>query len=69
MQTDCLGYADLIDHDALRRDPLLATLVGKLDPTGQDRKKASDRGKALAGKSARNRLKLRWKRRSARRYA
>jgi len=54
----CLGYEDLIDHDALRHDPLLATLVGKLDPTGQDRKKASDRGKALAGKSTLNRLEL-----------
>ena len=54
----CLGYEDLIDHDALRCDPLLAALVGKLDPTGQDRKRASDRGKALAGKSTLNRLEL-----------
>jgi hypothetical protein len=54
----CLGYEDLNDHDALRHDPLLATLVGKLDPTGQSRKKKSDRGKALAGKSTLNRLEL-----------
>src|SRR5262245_22912542 len=27
-----LGYEDLNDHDELRRDPLLATLVGKADP-------------------------------------
>ena len=53
-----LGYEDLVDHDALRHDPLLAALVGKLDPTGQGRKKASDRGKALAGKSTLNRLEL-----------
>src|SRR5262249_45257553 len=29
-----LGYEDLNDHDTLRLDPLLATLVGKADPTG-----------------------------------
>lgn len=33
----CLGYEDLNDHDDLRHDPLLAVLVGKADPTGQDR--------------------------------
>jgi len=54
----CLGYEDLNDHDALRHDPLLAALVEKLDPTGRDRKRASDRGKALAGKSTLNRLEL-----------
>ena len=43
-----LGYEDLNDHDALRHDPLLAALVGKLDPTGQSRKREGDRGKALA---------------------
>jgi hypothetical protein len=53
-----LGYEDLNDHDALRHDPLLAALVDKLDPTGQDRKRASDRGMALAGKSTLNRLEL-----------
>src|SRR5271157_6016243 len=46
-----LGYEDLNDHDAIRHDPLLAALVEKLDLTGQNRKKACDRGKALAGKS------------------
>ena len=30
-----LGYEDLNDHDDLRHDPLLATVVGKKDPTGQ----------------------------------
>jgi hypothetical protein len=53
-----LGYEDLNDHDQLRRDPLLATLVGKADPTGQDRTRERDRGKPLAGKSTLNRLEL-----------
>jgi hypothetical protein len=53
-----LGYEDLNDHDQLRVDPLLATLVGKTDPTGQDRARAQDKGKALAGKSTLNRLEL-----------
>lgn len=53
-----LGYEDLNDHDTLRQDPLLAVLVGKADPTGQDRRRAQDRGKALAGKSTLNRLEL-----------
>lgn len=53
-----LGYEDLNDHDTLRYDPLLAVLVGKLDPTGQDRRRERDRGKALAGKSTLNRLEL-----------
>jgi hypothetical protein len=53
-----LGYEDLNDHDQLRSDPLLAVLVGKRDPTGQDRLDARDRGKPLAGKSTLNRLEL-----------
>ncbi len=54
-----LGYEDLNDHDQLRADPLLAVLVGKADPTGQDRADPRDRGKPLAGKKARsNRLEL-----------
>jgi hypothetical protein len=44
-----LGYEDLIDHDQLRHDPVLATLVGKL--------RARRKGCApLAGKSTLNRL-------------
>ena len=44
-----LGYEDLIDHDQLRHDPVMATLVGKL--------RARRRGCApLAGKSTLNRL-------------
>ena len=53
-----LGYEDLLDHDDLRHDPLLATLVGKGDPTGQHRVRERDRGKPLAGKSTLNRLEL-----------
>jgi hypothetical protein len=52
------GYEDLNDHDDLRRDPLLATVVGKNDPTGKQRRRQRDRGKALAGKSTLNRLEL-----------
>ena len=46
-----LGYEDLIDHDELRHDPVLAVLVGKLEA------KRSDCA-ALAGKSTLNRLEL-----------
>jgi len=53
-----LGYEDLDDHDDLCHDPLLAAVVGKLDPTGQARRRRRDRGKALAGKSTLNRLEL-----------
>jgi hypothetical protein len=53
-----LGYEDLNDHDDLRRDPLLAAVVGVIDPTGKDRPRLRDRGKALAGKSTLNRLEL-----------
>jgi hypothetical protein len=53
-----LGYEDLDDHDRLRVDPLLAIAVGKTDPTGEHRRSAGDRGKALAGKSTLNRLEL-----------
>jgi hypothetical protein len=53
-----LGYEDLNDHDDLRHDPLLATVVGKLDPTGEFRRRPCDQGKALAGKSTLNRIEL-----------
>jgi DDE family transposase len=54
-----LGYEDLNDHDLLRRDPLLAVAVGKIDPEGQGQRREADRGAALAGKSTLNRLELR----------
>ena len=53
-----LGYEDLNDHDDLRRDPLLALLSGKQDVEGQKRRRKTDRGQALAGKSTLNRLEL-----------
>ena len=53
-----LGYEDINDHDMLRRDALLATLVGKTDPTGKDRVRERDRSFPLAGKSTLNRLEL-----------
>lgn len=53
-----LGYEDLVDHDDLRRDPLLAAVVGKADPKGDARQRRGDRGKPLAGKSTLNRLEL-----------
>jgi len=54
----CLGYEDLNDHERLRSDPLLAMMVGKEDPTGDDRARDRDRGTPLAGKSTLNRLEL-----------
>ena len=53
-----LGYEDLNDHDELSLDPLLATVVGKADPTGQTRHRKRDKGRALAGKSTLNRVEL-----------
>jgi hypothetical protein len=53
-----LGYEDLNDHDALRQDPMLAVALGKDDVKGEQRRRAQDRGKALAGKSTLNRLEL-----------
>ncbi len=53
-----LGYEDLNDHDQLRRDPLLAVLAEKPDPSGESRVRERDEGKALAGKSTLNRLEL-----------
>jgi hypothetical protein len=44
-----LGYEDLNDHDALRRDPVLGVLVGKFERDG-------NAPSPLAGKSTLNRL-------------
>jgi hypothetical protein len=48
----------LNDHDELGRDPLLAVLVEKEDLSGEERRRASDQGTALAGKSTLNRMEL-----------
>jgi hypothetical protein len=53
-----LGYEDLNDHDRLRHDHLLAAMTGKHDPTGQNRARGRDKGKALASSSTLNRLEL-----------
>jgi hypothetical protein len=52
----CLGEEDLNDHDRLCRDVLLATVVGKVDPTGSSRPRARDRERPLASSSTLNRL-------------
>jgi hypothetical protein len=44
-----LGYEDLVDHDQLRFDPVLAAAMGKLEARRED-------CEALAGKSTLNRL-------------
>jgi hypothetical protein len=46
-----LGYEDLIDHDQLRHDPVMAVLAGKLEARRSD-------CAPLAGKSTLNRLEL-----------
>jgi hypothetical protein len=53
-----LGYEDLNDHDVLRKDSVLALLVGKLDLTGDERVREPDRGNPLAASSTLNRLEL-----------
>ena len=53
-----LGYEDLNDHNHLQADLLLALLTDKADPSGQDRLRAKDKGKALASASTLNRLEL-----------
>ena len=46
-----LGYEDVIDHDALRHDPVMAVLAGKLEAQRSD-------CAPVAGKSTLNRLEL-----------
>ena len=52
------GYEDLNDHDRLRMDSVLALASGCRDVTGERRRRARDRGYALAGSSTLNRLEL-----------
>ena len=49
-----LGYEDLNDREELSKDPLLAALVGKTDPTGERR--LQSRGQPLASASKLGRL-------------
>ena len=51
-----LGYEDLVDHEELRADALLASLIGVSDPSGDRRRRDRDQGKPLAGKSTLNRF-------------
>jgi hypothetical protein len=53
----CCGYEDLVDHTALRDDPLLAAIAGKKDALGHDRG-GRDFGHPLASPSTLNRLEL-----------
>ena len=53
-----LGYEDLNDHDVLRKDSVLALLVGKQDLTGEARVRDQDRGNPLAASNTLNRLEL-----------
>ena len=53
-----LGYEDVNDHDRLRLDPLLVTLVGKLDPKGRSRPRERDAERPLAAASTIHRLEL-----------
>lgn len=46
-----LGYEDLIDHDRLRHDPMMAVMAGKLEARRED-------CAPVAGKSTLNRLEL-----------
>ena len=52
------GYEDLNDHATLRDDPLFATVVGKADPLGLERREKKDKGHPLASPSTLNRLEL-----------
>jgi len=53
-----LGYEDLNDHDSLRHDVVMGLLCEKSDPSGNERARERDQGKAIAGKSTLNRLEL-----------
>ena len=53
-----LGYEDLNDHDHLRHDVVMGLLCEKTDPSGSNRARQRDQGKAIAGKSTLNRLEL-----------
>jgi len=53
-----LGYEDLNDHDELSKDPLIAAVIGKREPTGSARRRQRDQDRPLASSSTLNRLEL-----------
>ena len=53
-----LGYEGVNDHDRLRLDPLLASVVGKIDPKGSSRKRQADTGLVLASPATLHGLEL-----------
>lgn len=52
------GHEDLNDHETLRKDPLLASVVGKTDVEGRKRRSSKDEGLALASPSTLERMEL-----------
>jgi len=52
------GHEDLNDHETLRKDPLLASVVGKTDVEGKNRRSGKDEGLALASPSTLERMEL-----------
>jgi len=52
------GHEDLNDHETLRKDPLLASVVGKKDVEGRKRRSGKDAGLALASPSTLERMEL-----------
>ena len=51
-----LGYEDLSDHEQLSGDPLVATMVGKVDVEGRRRVREKDAGTPLASPSTLGRI-------------
>jgi hypothetical protein len=49
------GHEDLNDHEGLRRDPLLAVLAEKANPSGEVRARECHQSRALVGKCPLNR--------------
>ena len=46
-----LGYEDLNDHDSLRHDVVMGLLSEKRDPSGKDRVREQDQGKAITARA------------------
>src|SRR5262249_60811581 len=52
------GLEHLNDQDSLSQDVMMGVICEKVDPSGNDRVRERDQGKAIAGKSTLNRLEL-----------